>query len=724
MNFTEQKIADTLETNYMPYAMSVIVSRAIPEIDGFKPSHRKLLYTMYKMGLLTGNKTKSANVVGQTMRLNPHGDMAIYETMVRLTKGNAALLHPFVDSKGNFGKQYSRDMAFAASRYTEVKLDEICKELFSEIDKDSVEFQDNYDATMKEPKLLPVTFPNILVNPNEGIAVGMASKICSFNLREICEATIAYMRDEKVDLIPIIKAPDFPGGGQILYDEQEMREIYETGRGSFKIRSKYTYDKKNNVIEITEIPYSTTAEAIIDKIIEQIKAGKLKDVTDVRDETDKLGLKIAIDVKRSADIDKLMTMLFKTTTLQDTFSCNFNLLIDGMPKVLGVKQILAEWVRFRMDCVKRTLRFDFSKKEARLHLLKGLEKILLDIDKAIKIIRETEKDSEVIPTLMQGFGIDEIQANFVAEIKLRNLNKEYILKNIKDIADLEREIEEIKITLDSDRRIKNLISKQLQEISKKYGKDRASEIISAEENKIDYVPEKFIDDFALKIFVTRQGYIKKISLVSLRASNVQKLKETDEIFKEIDTSNKEELLLFSNQCNVYKMKIYEIPSVKASDLGEYMSNLLELGEGEMIVNAVVAGEYKGYMLFGYEDGRTCKVPLSAYITKTNRKMLTKAYSDHSPLVASLFLSEDTDVVAFGSNEKALVFNTSMVPEKVTRSSQGVKTFNPGKRGKMINLTLFEESGISEAKPYKSRNLPAAGAKLLAEDKDGEQLSLI
>lgn len=724
MNFTEQKIADTLETNYMPYAMSVIVSRAIPEIDGFKPSHRKLLYTMYKMGLLTGAKTKSANVVGQTMRLNPHGDMAIYETMVRLTRGNAALLHPFVDSKGNFGKQFSRDMAFAASRYTEVKLDEICKELFSEIDKDSVDFQDNYDATMKEPKLLPVTFPNILVNPNEGIAVGMASKICSFNLREVCDATIAYMRDENVDLIPILKAPDFPGGGQILYDEKEMREIYETGRGSFKIRSKYNHDKKNNVIEITEIPYSTAAEVIIDKIIELIKAGKIKDVTDVRDETDLSGLKITLDIKRSTDVEKLMSMLFKTTTLQDTFSCNFNLLIDGMPKVLGVKQILGEWVRFRINCVKRTLKFDLSKKEARLHLLKGLEKILLDIDKAIKIIRETEKDSQVIPTLMEGFGIDEIQANFVAEIKLRNLNKEYILKNIVDIADLEREIDDIKLTLDSERRIKNLISKQLQEISKKYGKDRQTEIISAEDNQIEYVPEKFIDDFALKIFVTKQGYIKKISLVSLRASNVQKLKETDEIMTELETSNKEELLLFSNQCNVYKLKIYEIPNAKASDLGEYMSNILGLNEGEMIVNAVVAGDYKGYMVFGFEDGRTCKVPLSAYVTKTNRKMLTKAYSDHCLMVSSVFIPEESDLVAFGSNEKALVFNTTMIPEKVTRSSQGVKTFNPGKRGKMINLILLENSGISDPKPYKSRNLPAAGAKLSAEDKDGEQLSLI
>ncbi len=724
MNFTEQKIADTLETNYMPYAMSVIVSRAIPEIDGFKPSHRKLLYTMYKMGLLTGQKTKSANVVGQTMRLNPHGDMAIYETMVRLTRGNAALLHPFVDSKGNFGKQFSRDMAFAASRYTEVKLDEICKELFSEIDKNSVEFQDNYDATMKEPKLLPVTFPNILVNPNEGIAVGMASKICSFNLREICGATIAYMRDEKVDLIQILKAPDFPGGGQILYNEAQMREIYETGRGSFKVRSKYNYDKKNNVIEITEIPYSTTAEVIIDKVIEQIKAGKLKDVTDIRDETDLSGLKITMDVKRNIDVEKLMSMLFKTTTLQDTFSCNFNVLIDGMPKVLGVKQILGEWVKFRINCVKRTLKFDLSKKEAKLHLLRGLEKILLDIDKAIKIIRETEKDSMVIPSLMEGFDIDEIQANFVAEIKLRNLNKEYILKNIVDIADLEREIDDLKVTLESERRIKILISKQLQEISKKYGKDRLTEIISAEDNQIEYSPEKYIDDYSLKIFTTKHGYIKKISLVSLRASNIQKLKDTDEIVQEIETSNKEELLLFSNQSNVYKLKIYDIPSVKASDLGEYLANLLGLGDGETIVYTTLAGEYTGFMMFGYEDGRTCKVPLSAYITKTNRRMLTKAYSDHSVLVGCVYIPEDSDLIVYGSNEKALVFNSSMIPEKVTRSSQGVKTFNPGKRGKMIKLDLLANAGISDPKPYKSRNLPSAGSKLVAEDKDGEQLSLI
>lgn len=724
MKFTEQKIGETLETNYMPYAMSVIVSRAIPEIDGFKPSHRKLLYTMYKMGLLTGGRTKSSNVVGQTMRLNPHGDMAIYETMVRLTKGNAALLHPFVDSKGNFGKQYSRDMAFAASRYTEVKLDPICKEVFADIDKDAVEFQDNYDSTTKEPVLLPVTFPNILVNPNEGIAVGMASRICSFNLKEICETTVGLMRDDSFDLLSTLKAPDFPGGGEILYDPNAMREIYETGRGSFKVRGKYTYDKKNNVIEITEIPYSTTAEAIIDKIIEGVKGGKYRDITDVRDETDIQGLKITLDVKKSADVPKLMTLLFKNTTLQDTFSCNFNVLINGMPKVMGVREILKEWVNFRIGCKKRILNFDLKKKQQRLHLLHGLEKILLDIDKAISIIRGTEKDSMVIPALMKGFGIDELQAEFVAEIKLRNLNKEYILKNIADIADLERSIEDIKLTLESERRIKKLIATELEQIAKKYGKERKTRLISNENDKFDYSPDQLIDDYALKIFLTDQGYLKKISLVSLRSSSDQKLKEDDKIIQVIETTNKEELLLFSNQCSVYKMRIHEIPDAKASLLGEYTNNLLGMEPGEKIVSIVAAGDYKGYMMFGFMDGRVCKVPLAAYQTKTNRKKLANAYSSHSPLVDMVYITEETDLVAYGSNDKAMVFQTMMVPEKATRSSQGVKTFNPGKRGNMVKLTTLESSGISDPKPYRCRNIPAAGSKLTEADKSGEQLSLI
>ena len=723
MNFTEQKVGDVLEQNYMPYAMSVIVSRAIPEIDGFKPSHRKLLYTMYKMGLINAARSKSANVVGRTMQLNPHGDAAIYETMVRLTTGNAALLHPFVDSKGNFGKQYSRDMAYAASRYTEVKLDSICKEVFGDIDKDAVDFVDNFDATTKEPVLLPVKFPNILVSPNEGIAVGMASKICSFNLKEICEATIALIRDEKADILSVMPAPDFSGGGEILYNENDMREIYETGRGSFKIRGKYNYDKKNNVIEITEIPYSTTLEVIIEKIIEGIKAGKYKDITDVRDETDLKGLKITLDVKKSTDVEKLMSMLYKNTSLMDTFSCNFNVLINGMPEVLGVRQLLIEWIKFRMDCVKRILSFDMKKKQNRLHLLRGLEKILLDIDKAIRIIRETEKDDMVVPALMKGFGIDEIQAEYVAEIKLRNLNKEYILKNIAAVADLEREIEEIKTTLESDRRVKKLIAKELEEIAKKYGKERVTRIIAEEDVQINVSDEMYIDDYALKLFLTDQGYLKKISLVSLRSGGEQKLKDDDRIIQIEETSNKSEVLLFSNQCNVYKMRIHEIPDCKASLYGEYTPNLLKLMDGEKIVAIVPTQNYSGYMFFGFADGRTCKVPMSAYATKSNRKMLNKAYSDHSPLVKAIFTEQDTEMVAFGSNDKAIVFNTAMVPEKTTRSAQGVKTFNPGKRGTMINLMKLEDAGLKETKGYTVRNLPAAGNKLTSEDKSGEQLTL-
>ena len=724
MNFTEQKIAQTLETNYMPYAMSVIVSRAIPEIDGFKPSHRKLLYTMYKMGLLSGNRTKSSNVVGQTMRLNPHGDQAIYETMVRLTRGNGSLLHPFVDSKGNFGKQYSRDMAFAAARYTEVKLDDISREMFTEIDKNAVEFQDNYDATTKEPTLLPVTFPNVLVNPNEGIAVGMASKICSFNLREICETTIGLLRDDNFDIATTLKAPDFPGGGQLLYDEAAMREIYRTGRGSFKVRGKYVHDKKNSVIEITEIPYSTTAEAIIDKIVEGMKAGKYKDITDIRDETDLSGLKITLDIKKSTDVPKLMSILYKATPLQDSFSCNFNVLINGAPKVLGVKELLQEWIIFRAGCVKNVLKFDLDKKEARLHLLHGLEKILLDIDKAIKIIRETEKDSEVVPSLMRGFGIDEIQANYVAEIKLRNLNKEYLLKNITDIAELERDIADLKLTLESERRIKKLIAGQLADIAKKYGKDRRTEIIDNDDDDFELTPDAFIEDYALKLFLTEQGYLKKISLVSLRSAGEHKLKEGDAMSFVCDANNKDDLLLFTNKCTVYKMKIHEIPQRKASDLGDYTVNLLGLGEGERVIGIVPTSKYEGFMLFGFMDGRVCKVPLSSYATKTNRKMLANAYSSHSPLIGLLFMDGEGEIAAIGSNEKALVFNSVMIPEKTTRSSQGVKTFNPGKRGSMVKLLKFEDSGIADPKPYKFKNIPSAGTKMSAADKDGEQLSLL
>lgn len=729
MNYTEQKIAETLETNYMPYAMSVIVSRAIPEIDGFKPAHRKLLYTMYKMGLINGKLVKSANIVGQTMKLNPHGDSAIYETMVRLTEGNASLLHPLVESKGNFGKHYSRNMAYAASRYTEAKLGSICKELFDNIDKDAVDFQDNYDATMKEPTLLPVTFPNILVNPNEGIAVGMASKICSFNLREICDTTIALLRDENHDVLTTLKAPDFPGGAQLLYDEDALREIYKTGKGSFKLRSKYNFDKKNGIIEVTEIPYSTNVEAIIDKIVEGIKGGKYKEITDVRDETDIHGLKIAIDVKRSTDVDKLMMILFKNTTLQDTFSCNFNILVNSVPKVMGVREILLEWIKFRMQCVKRTLAFDLKKKQDRLHLLRGLEKILLDIDKAIEIIRNTEKDADVIPALCKGFGIDEIQAGFVAEIKLRNLNKEYILKNISEIADIEREIEDITMTLESDRRIKRVISKELETISKKYGKDRETEIITEYEQTSTVASEKFVESYPLRMFLTEQGYIKKISHASLNASlrvaSEQKFKEDDKLIQEFDADNKDDLLLFTNKCNVYKLKINDIPDTKASQLGEYFANLVDIEEGERVKCIVATSDYKGYMMFGYTDGRVCKVPLLSYETKTNRKMLQKAYSAHSPLVNAVHIFEDCDFVAYGSNDKIMVFNSVMVPEKTTRSSQGVKTFNPGKRGTMIDFKTFEASGLTDSKGYRARNLPAAGSKVLTiKDKGMEQISLI
>ena len=723
MNFTEQKIAHTLETNYMPYAMSVIVSRAIPEIDGFKPSHRKLLYTMYKMGLQNGARTKSANIVGQTMHLNPHGDAAIYETMVRLTKGNEALLHPLIDSKGNFGKQYSRDMFFAASRYTEAKLADICKEIFCDIEKNPVDFQDNYDATVKEPVLLPVTFPNILVNANEGIAVGMASKICSFNLREICETTIAVLNDENHDIMTTLKAPDFPGGGELLFNEEEMRQIYETGRGSFKVRGKYVYDKKNNVIEITQIPYSTTAEIIIDKVVDGIKAGKFKEINDIRDETDLSGLKIAIEVKRTVDVEKLMARLFKETTLQDTFSCNFNILVDGAPMVLGVRDILKNWIKFRIRCVERTLRYELGKKEEKLHRLRGLEKILLDIDKAIKIIRETEKDADVIPSLMEGFGIDEIQANYVAEIKLRNLNKEYILKNIKDIADLEREIEDINATLKSERRIKKIIAKQLDDVSKKYGADRKTEIINESDVAADFAKaEREVESYPLKIFLTEQGYLKKITMASLRMADVQKLKDDDVLVQEFEANNVDDLLLFSNRCNCYKLRIDDIKNTKASDMGDYTPNILDMEEGERIVFVHATKDYSGRFLFGFADGRTCKTPIKSYETKTNRKMLQKAFSGHSPIVGIVYLPEDIDVVAFGSNEKAFAFNTAVIPEKTTRSSQGVKTFNPGKTGKMIKLVALENSGIEDMKPYRARKIPSAGAKLTSTDKGIEQLS--
>jgi len=721
-NLIEQQITDTLERNYMPYAMSVIISRAIPEIDGFKPSHRKLLYTMYKMGLLTGNRTKSANIVGQTMKLNPHGDMAIYETMVRLTKGNDALLHPFIDSKGNFGKQYSRNMAFAAPRYTEAKLDKICNEIFKDIDKNTVDFTDNYDGTMKEPVLLPTTFPNILVNPNQGIAVGMASNICSFNLEEVCETTIAFLKDEHVDITKTLKAPDFPGGGQLIYNEKDIREIYSTGRGSIKLRARYKYDKKNSCIEIYEIPYTTTVEAIIDKVIELVKQGKIRDITDIRDETDLSGLKIALDIKKNTDPDKLMYKLFKMTPLQDSFSCNFNILINGVPRVLGVKEILHEWTLFRINCIKRQLVFDIDKKSDKLHLLKGLKKILLDIDKAIKIIRGTEQDSEVVPNLMKGFDIDELQAEFIAEIKLRNLNKEYILKRTEEIDSLEKEIEDLQATLKDESRIKKIIIKELKEVVKKYGQPRRTEIIY-EENMEEIAEEHFIEDYNLKIFLTDQNYLKKISLVSLRGSAEHKLKEEDSIIQEIDTSNKSDLLLFSNKQAVYKVKVYEINDCKASSLGEYLPNLLELDSDEKIIYITATDDYKGYMLFGFENGKVAKIDMSSYATKTNRRKLANAYSDVSRLVYVGWIPEDVELVAFSSINKVLIFNTSNINPKTTRNSQGVQVLRGKKGSTMIKIKRIDEVQFTDLDYYRTKNIPATGCYLKPEDNPENQITL-
>lgn len=721
-NYTDQNITSALEKNYMPYAMSVIISRAIPEIDGFKPSHRKLLYTMYKMNLLNGNRTKSSNVVGQTMKLNPHGDMAIYETMVRLTRGNGALLHPLVDSKGNFGMQQSRDMAFAAPRYTEVKLDGICTDIFGDIDKNTVDFVDNFDGTLKEPLLLPTAFPNILVNPNQGIAVGMASNICSFNLNEVCETTIAYLKDADCDLTKTLLAPDFSTGGQLIYREADIRAIYETGRGSFKLRSKYSYDKKNHCVEITEIPYTTTVEAIIDKIVEMVKQGKLKDISDIRDETDLSGLKLTLDLKRGADPEKLMARLFKQTPLEDSFSCNFNILIDGYPRVMGVREILCEWSKFRMSCIRRRLQFDLDKKKHRLHLLLGLQKILLDIDKAIAIIRKTEEEAQVVPNLMAGFDIDNIQAEFIAEIKLRHLNKEYILKRLEDIDSLKADIAEIEKTLASDVSIKRVIIAELKDLMKKYGADRRTEMISADEVVVPE-EESFIEDYNVKMFLTEQNYLKKISLVSLRASSDQKLKEDDAFLCETECSNKDEALFFSNRCNVYKMKIYDIPDCKASVLGEYLPNLLELPADEKIIYMTVTENYSGAMLFAFENGKMAKVPLESYATKTNRKKLANAYSDKCLIADIRFLPQDTELVAFSDINKVLVFDTAKIPLKATRSSQGVQVMTPKKGSKIAKIVSLDEVTFQDFDYYRTKNIPARGAYLKDDDVQGQQLTL-
>ncbi len=721
---TEQKVSDTLEKNYMPYAMSVIYSRALPEIDGFKPSHRKLLYTMYKKGLLHGGRTKSANVVGETMKLNPHGDQAIYDTMVRMSRGNEALLHPYVDSKGNFGKRYSRDMASAAPRYTEVRLAKICEELFKDIDKNTVDFVDNYDGTIKEPTLFPVTFPTILVNSTQGVAVGMATNICSFNLAEVCEATCAYIDDPNVDLLEYIKAPDFSTGGIAIYKQKDMENILESGRGSIKIRSKYRFDKTNSCIEIYEIPYTTTLEAIIDKVVDLVKSGKVKEITDVRDESDKGGLKITLDVKKNTDPESLMNKLYSLQVpIQDSFSCNFNVLIKGRPVVMGVRGLIREWLDFRLGCVKRQLAYEIGAKKDRLHLLQGLEKILLDIDKAIKIIRETEKEELVVPNLMWGFGIDEIQANFIAEIKLRNLNKEYILKKTGEIDSLKKDIAEMSATLGSDRKIFGLIQDQLREIAKKHGQPRKTDIIH-EDDVVVISKEEMIEDFNLKIILTREGYLKKIPLTALRSSPEQKLKDNDEIIQEADWHNKSEILLVSDRCSVYKMRIHEIPEAKASALGEYLPNLLGMEPEEKIVYFVVTDNYGGMMVYAFKNGKVAKVPLEAYATKTNRKKLINAYSDKSPLVNAVYISEDTDICMISENDKILVVNTEVITLKTTKNTQGIQVMKFKKNTWLKSMNKAQDMALANYTIYRTKNIPSSGSFAKEEDASVQQLTLL
>ena len=716
----EQPITETLEKNYMPYAMSVILSRAIPEIDGFKPSHRKLLYTMYKMGLLTSARTKSANVVGQTMRLNPHGDAAIYETLVRLSRGYEALLYPYVDSKGNFGKAYSRDMAYAASRYTEVKLEKICQELFSDIDKDTVDFVDNYDATMKEPKLLPVTYPGILVNANMGIAVGMASSICPFNLGEVCETTIALMNDPSHDISSTLTAPDFPGGGYILYNKAELDKIYSTGRGSVTVRSRYTYDKQNNCIDITEIPPTTTIEAIMDKVIDLIKAGRIREIADMRDETDLSGLKITIDLKRGTDPDKLMQKLFRLTPLEDNFSCNFNVLVGGMPKVMGVGELLSEWIAFREDCVKRRIYFDLTKKKEKLHLLRGLEKILLDIDKAIRIVRETEEEREVVPNLMIGFGIDETQAEFVAEIRLRQLNREYILKRTDEIGELEKDIAEMESTLQSRRKIRSVITSELRQVIKKYSQPRKSILIFPSDEPQE-AEEDDTPDYPVNLFFTREGYFKKITNQSLRMSADQKLKEGDSITQSVTATNRSELLFFTDKCQVYKTTAADFDDTKASVLGDYLPAKLGMDSGENPVFMAVTTDYQGYLLFAFENGKAAKVPLSAYATKTRRRKLANAYSDKARLVQVLQLAEDCEVLFTSSDTRMLIVHSGLIPAKVTKDTQGVAVMALKKKHLLVSARIYD-GGFADPKRYMVRTLPGAGA--LPKDGDAtEQLTL-
>lgn len=716
----EQNITDTIESNYMPYAMSVIVSRALPEIDGFKPSHRKLLYTMYKMGLLTGQKTKSANVVGQTMKLNPHGDAAIYETLVRLARGNEALLHPYVDSKGNFGKAYSRDMAYAASRYTEVKLEPICNELFRDIDKDTVDFVPNYDNTMMEPTLFPTTFPSVLVNSNVGIAVSMASNVCSFNISEICDTTISLIKNPDHDVISTLKGPDFAGGGYIIYDEEELKKVYESGRGSIKIRSKYNFDKDAGCIEITEIPPTTTVEAIMDKIVEHIKSGKIKEISYIRDETDLSGLKLAIDTKRGVDPDKLMQKLYRLTTLQDSYPCNFNILIGGTPKVMGVKEILDEWTAFRKECVKRRVYFDLSKKKDKLHLLKGLKKILLDIDKAIKIVRETEEEADVVSNLMIGFGIDEIQAEYVAEIKLRHLNKEYILNRISEIEQLEKDIAEMEGILADEKKVSKIIISELEDVKKKYGQPRKTQFIYAGEIEEEDAEEE-IPDYAVNLFLTKSGYFKKITPLSLRMGGEQKLKEGDTIAFSIESSNKADILFFSDKAQVYKTKVSQFTDMKASGLGEFIPAKLGFDEGENLVSMAVTVDYSETLLFFFENGKVAKVPINAYETKLNRKKLSNAYSDKNPLVKMIEIKDNTDILIKATSGKVLVFNSGMILPKTTKNTIGVAVMTLKAKSKVESAYVVNEEIAESVEKYRVKNIPAAGS--YARDlEDYEQLT--
>ena len=718
-----QPITRTLDENYMPYAMSVIVSRAIPEIDGFKPSHRKLLYTMYKMGLLTGNRTKSANIVGQTMRLNPHGDAAIYETMVRLAKGNESLLHPFVDSKGNFGKVYSRDMAYAASRYTEAKLAPICAELFRDLDCDAVDFVDNYDNTTKEPALLPTTYPNVLVSANQGIAVGMASQICGFNLGEVCDTTIGLLKNPDHDIASTLLAPDFSTGGQILCEPEELRRIYETGRGGVKVRAKYRYLKSENIIEIYEIPYSTSLEAILDKVSELMKAGKIKEISDMRDETDLSGLKLAVDLKRGADPDKLMQKLFRLTPLQDTVSCNFNILIAGMPRVLGVRELLEEWLAWRTECVRRRVYFILHKKQEKLHLLQGLKRILLDIDKAIEIIRQTEEEAEVVPNLMIGFGIDQVQAEYVAEIKLRNINKEYILKRVQETASLEGEIEDLEDTLKKPARIRKIIVSELEDVRKKYAQPRKTEIIYSHEVEYEEEPED-IPDYPVTLFLSREGYFKKITPLSLRMGGDQKFKEGDELFRRVEATNNTELMFFTDRQQVYKVRAADFADSKASLLGDYLPTKLGMDEDEKVIDMVLPGDYSGHLLFFFENGKCARVALSAYATTSNRRKLTGAYSDKSPLTALLHLTEDRELALISTEPRALLLHTSLLTPKSTRSTQGVAVMNIKPRYHLERVCDFADSGIVNLSRYRVRSSPAAGALLREEDQGREQMTLL